>query len=142
MRHEIIPNLRYANALQAMDFLCAAFGFERRAVFTSERDPEVVQHAQLIWADRMVMVSSMNDTEYARAANMKAAAQVGGSTVGLYMIVDDVDAHADRARAAGAEIFLQPTDQPYGGRGYSARDPEGNVWSFGSYDPWADPQSE
>jgi uncharacterized glyoxalase superfamily protein PhnB len=55
----------------------------------------------------------------------------------LYLIVADVDAHADRARAAGAEIFLEPVDQDYGGRGYSARDFEGNVWSFGNYDPWA-----
>ena len=83
------------------------------------------------------MVYSVNDTEYARAAKMKMAADVGGSTVGLYLIVDDVDAHAERARAAGAEIFLGPNAKDYGGRGYSARDPEGNAWSFGDYDPWA-----
>jgi len=138
MRHEIIPNLRYANALQGIEFLCRAFGFERRVVYQKKENPEVVEHAQLTWADRMIMVYSMNDTEYARAANMKAAAQVGGPTVGLYLIVQDVDVHAERARNAGADIFLGPKDQPYGGRGYSARDPEGNVWSFGSYDPWAD----
>jgi uncharacterized glyoxalase superfamily protein PhnB len=39
--------------------------------------------------------------------------------------------------AAGADIFFEPEDQDYGGRVYSARDPEGYVWSFGSYDPWA-----
>ncbi len=138
MRHEIIPNLRYADALRAIDFLCDAFGFERRAVYLSEQDATVVQHAQLIWADRMVMISSINDTEYARAVNMKTVAQAGGPTVGLYLIVEDVDAHAARARAAGAEIILGPDDKEYGGRGYSARDPERNVWSFGSYDPWAD----
>ena len=86
----------------------------------------------------MVMVYSMNDTEYARAANVRSAAQVDGPTVGLYLVVQDVDAHAERARDAGAGIFLAPKDQPYEGRGYSARDPEGNVWSFGSYDPWGD----
>ena len=138
MRHEIIPNLRYADALKAIEFLCEAFGFERRAVYVSEQDPTVVQHAQLVWSDRMVMISSVNDGEYARAARMKTVAEAGGATVGLYLIVDDVDGHADRARAAGAEIILPPRDQSYGGRGYSARDPEGNVWSFGSYDPWAD----
>ena|SRR5215468_1566026 len=138
MRHEIIPNLRYADAPRAIDFLCAAFGFERRAVFLDERNPEVVQHAQLVWRDRMIMVYSIKDTEYARAAKMKTAAEAGGSTMGLYLIVDDVDAHAARARAAGADIFLGPDDKEYGGRGYSARDPEGNAWSFGDYDPWAD----
>ena len=138
MRHEIIPNLRYADAHDAIDFLCRAFGFEGRAVYQSENDPRIVQHAQLTWHDRMVMIYSMNDAEYARAAKMKTAAEAGGPTMGLYLVVENVDAHAERARAAGAEIILGPDDKEYGGRGYSARDPEGNVWSFGSYDPWAD----
>ncbi|HXW20596.1 MAG TPA: VOC family protein [Roseiarcus sp.] len=102
-----------------------------------ERDPHIVQHAQLIWRDRIVMIYNIKDTEFARAARMKTAAEAGGPTVGLYLIVGDVDAHAERARAAGAEIILGPDDKEYGGRGYSARDPEGNVWSFGSCDPWA-----
>jgi len=137
MRHEIIPNLRYADAPRAIEFLCAAFGFERKAVYAHDQDPHIVHHAQLTWHDRMVMVSSVIDGDYAQVANMLTATEAGGATVGLYMIVEDVDAHAARARAAGAEIFLGPDDQDYGGRGYSARDPEGNVWSFGSYDPWA-----
>jgi uncharacterized glyoxalase superfamily protein PhnB len=137
MRHEIIPNLRYRDALSAIEFLCSAFGFERRAVYTAESDPRIVEHAQLVWRDRMVMIASVRDTEHARMAGMKTAAEAGGPTMGLYLVVDDVDSHAARARAAGAEIFLGPDDKDYGGRGYSARDREGNVWSFGSYDPWA-----
>lgn len=137
MRHEIIPNLRYADAPRAIEFLCKAFGFERRAVYLDEQNPKIVQHAQLVWADRMIMVYSIVDTEYARAARMKTAAEAGGPTMGLYLIVEDVDAHAAQARSAGAEIIIGPDDKDYGGRGYSARDPEGNVWSFGSYDPWA-----
>ena len=138
MRHEIIPNLRYANAPRAIDFLCAAFGFKRHAVYPSEADPNIIQHAQLVWADRMVMISSAMDTPHVSAARMKTAAEAGGPTMGLYLIVEDVDAHALRARNAGAEIIREPEAEDYGGRGYSARDPEGNVWSFGSYDPWAD----
>jgi uncharacterized glyoxalase superfamily protein PhnB len=138
MRHEIIPNLRYADAPRAIDFLCEAFGFERKAIYRDEQDSAVVQHAQLVWADRMVMLSSVNDSEFAKVAMIKTPTEAGGSTVSLYLIVDDVDAHADRARTAGAEIILEPSDQDYGGRGYTARDPEGNVWSFGSYDPWAE----
>ena len=138
MRHEIIPNLRYADAPRAIDFLCEAFGFERKVVYLSEQNLSVVQHAQLVWQDRMVMVYSINDTEFARAANMRTANEAGGPTVGLYLIVEDVDVHAERARAAGADIIMEPRDEDYGGRGYSARDPEGNVWSFGSYDPWSD----
>ncbi len=138
MRHEIIPNLRYANAPRAIDFLCAAFGFERKAVHLNERDPAIVDHAQLVWANRMIMVSSVINSEYTRAAQMQTAAEAGGPTASLYLIVADVDAHAARARAAGATIILTPRDQDYGGRGYSASDIEGNAWSFGSYDPWVD----
>jgi uncharacterized glyoxalase superfamily protein PhnB len=137
MRHEIIPSLRYADAPRAIEFLCAAFGFERRAVFLDERDPGVVQHAELTWNDRMVMVSSALNAEYVRATGAKTVAEAGGSTVGLYLVVADVDEHATRAREAGAEIVLGPDGKDYGGRGYTARDFEGNVWSFGSFDPWA-----
>lgn len=137
MRNEIIPNLRYADAPRAIEFLCVAFGFERRAVYLSASDASVVQHAQLAWKDRMVMVSTAQDTEFSRLAPMRTTREAGGSTIGLYLVVDDVDAHAARARAAGADIFIGPDKKDYGGSGYSARDPEGNVWSFGDYDPWA-----
>ena len=141
MRHEIIPNLRYRDAPAAIAFLREAFGFEVHAVHLDDRDPRIVQHAQLRWADRMVMLSSAQDNEHVRAAGLRTVAEAGGATMSLYLIVADVDAHAARARAAGAKIFQEPMDADYGGRGYSARDPEGNVWSFGSYDPWAEGQA-
>ena len=49
---------------------------------------------------------------------------------GVVVIVDDVDAHHEHARRAGAVIEREPTDQPYGQREYSARDPEGGRWYF------------
>lgn len=137
MRHEIIPNLRYTDAPRAIDFLCTAFGFERGAVHADGADPTVIHHAQLLWHDRMVMLSSAVDGDYPRLARMTTAAAAGGATVGLYLIVADVAAHAERARIGGADIFMPPETKDYGGSGYSARDPEGNVWSFGDYDPWA-----
>ncbi|QNQ08128.1 VOC family protein [Sphingomonas alpina] len=137
MRHELIPNLRYADAARAIDFLCDAFGFTRHAVFADDENPAIIHHAQLLWEDRMIMLSSVLDSPFVHGGRITTVAQAGGATMSLYLIVADVDAHADRARAAGAEIFLEPVDQDYGGRGYSARDFEGNVWSFGSYDPWA-----
>ena len=60
----------------------------------------------------------------------------GIGTQSPYVIVEDVDAHYARARAAGARIFLDIEDKDYGGRGYTCLDPEGHVWSFGSFDPW------
>ncbi|MBN3537120.1 VOC family protein [Sphingomonas pseudosanguinis] len=137
MRPDIIPCLRYENAPHAIDFLCDAFGFARQAVFADPDDPHIVHHAQLVRQDRMVMVSSALFTPHAAIAGSKTPAQAGGVTMELYLVVADVDAHAAQARAAGATIIAEPADKPYGGRGYAVRDPEGHIWSFGSYDPWA-----
>ena len=137
IRPAIIPCLRYENASAAVDFLCRAFGFERHAVHASAADPARIHHAELVREGQMIMVSSTADTAYARAAPMTTVAKAGGNTQAPYVIVEDVDRHAARARAEGADIFMPPADQDYGGRHYAARDPEGNVWSFGNYDPWA-----
>ena len=56
----------------------------------------------------------------------------------IYVVVGDPDALHERAKAAGAEISRGLTDMEYGSREFSASDPEGNVWSFGTYDPFAD----
>jgi uncharacterized glyoxalase superfamily protein PhnB len=70
---------------------------------------------------------------------MRAPSELDGHcTQGAYVIVEDADAHHERALAAGAEILLELVDQDYGGRGYTCRDPQGHVWSFGTYGPWAD----
>ena len=63
-------------------------------------------------------------------------AEGGASIMNACVVVDDVAAHAARAEAAGAEIVTPVEEQDYGGALYQCRDPEGNLWSFGSYDPW------
>jgi uncharacterized glyoxalase superfamily protein PhnB len=60
------------------------------------------------------------------------------STVSIYIVVANPDAHYERARTAGAEIVRELTDEDYGSREYSARDLEGNLWSFGAYNPYDD----
>jgi uncharacterized glyoxalase superfamily protein PhnB len=60
------------------------------------------------------------------------------STVSIYAVVADPDEHCACARAAGADIVRELVDQPYGSRESSARDLEGNLWSFGTYDPYAE----
>ncbi|HXH17001.1 MAG TPA: VOC family protein [Sphingomonas sp.] len=137
VRPAIIPNLRYADAPKAIAFLRDGFGFVVHAVHADPRDPEVIAHAQLLFDGQMVMLSSAQPSEFADAAPMLTVAQAGGNTQSLYIVLDDVDGHCARARAGGADIFMEPKDTDYGGRGYAARDPEGNVWSFGSYDPFA-----
>jgi uncharacterized glyoxalase superfamily protein PhnB len=59
--------------------------------------------------------------------------------MGIYVIVDDPAAHCRRARARGAVVVREPEEQHYGGWLYQCKDPEGHLWSFGSYDPWAEP---
>lgn len=137
VRPAIIPNLRYVDAPKAIDFLQDAFGFEVHAVHGDPADSHVVAHAQLLFGGQMVMLSSAQPSVFAQSAPMLTVAEAGGNTQSLYVVVDDVDAHCGRARAHGAEIFMEPVDHDYGGRGYGARDPEGNVWSFGNYDPFA-----
>ena len=132
---QLIPTLRYQDAPAAIDFLCRAFGFDEHAVFRNADDPTLVDHAQLRHGDHLLMLASATPSDWAASAPLRTVRQAGGNTQTIYMVVDDVDGHAERARAAGADIFMEPVDQDYGGRGYGARDPEGNAWSFGSYDP-------
>ena len=130
----VIPAMRYRDAAAAIDWLCRAFGFERHLVVPGE-DGSIV-HAQLAYGNGMIMLSSPHQNEYDRF--VKPPRDLGGaSSQSPYVIVDDVDGHYKRAVAAGAEIVLDIEDKDYGGRGYTCRDPEGHVWSFGDYDPWA-----
>jgi len=134
MSCKIVPCLHYRDANAAIDFLCDAFGFERKMVVPGENG--TVAHAELVYDGAMVMVGSVReDTPYART--MQAPAEGGASTQSIYLIVADPDAHCERARKAGAEIVMEPETKDYGGRGYTCRDSEGHVWSFGGYDPWA-----
>ncbi len=55
-----------------------------------------------------------------------------------YVVVPDIDAHYARAKAAGAKIERPPADTEYSSREYSARDCDGHLWSFGTYDPYAE----
>jgi uncharacterized glyoxalase superfamily protein PhnB len=69
---------------------------------------------------------------------MKPPRDAGISTQSIYLVVADADAHHARAKAAGAEIVIDLVTQDYGGRDYTCRDPEGHIWTFGTYDPWAE----
>jgi uncharacterized glyoxalase superfamily protein PhnB len=128
----VIVALQYEDAPAAIDFLCRAFGFERKAVYQGEDG--TVAHAELTFGNGMVMLGSVNDTEYGRL--LVRPDDADGVTMSVYVIVQDPDAHFAQARAAGAEIIREPVTQDYGGRDYTCRDPEGHVWTFGSYDPW------
>ena len=134
----IVPCMRYRDAPAAIEWLCRAFGFEKRLVVPGE--DRAIAHSQLTFGSGMVMVGSVGDTEFDRC--LKQPDEIGNAeTQAAYIIVDDVDAHHARAKNAGASVLVGPRDEPHGGRSYSCRDPEGHLWNFGSYDPWADPTS-
>jgi len=121
----VIPTFHYTDASAAIEFLEKAFGFGRHAVFEGEGGR--VEHAELkVPGGGWIMLGSRRDD---------SPYDTGAQSV--YIVVEDVDAHCERARAAGADVFREPVDQDYGGRDYTARDPEGNVWSFGTYAPEA-----
>jgi uncharacterized glyoxalase superfamily protein PhnB len=122
----VIPALRYQHGAAAVEFLGKAFGFEKHMVVPGET-PDAVAHAQLVLGPGMIMLGS---GRHDPPNPWDEVAQ------GVYVYVADVEAHYARAKAAGAEIVMEIYDTPYGSREYSARDPEGHLWSFGTYDPW------
>jgi uncharacterized glyoxalase superfamily protein PhnB len=138
VRPALIPCLRYADAPAAINFLCAAFGFQRQAIHADADNPAIIHHAQLVLDGNMIMLGSDRPGPTRDLYRWITPAQAGGITMCVYVVIDDPDAHHARAAAAGAQIIRAPFDnQGYPGRGYDAGDPEGNVWSFGSYDPFA-----
>lgn len=129
----VIPCLRYRDAPAAIEWLCRAFGFEKHLVVPSEDG--TIAHAQLSFGNGMVMLGSVIESEFGRL--MKQPDEIGGAeTQTAYVIVADADAVYARAKAAGATIVMEIKDEDYGGRGFTCRDLEGHLWSFGTYDPW------
>ena len=119
----VYPVLRYAEPASAIQFLVDAFGFAQHAV---HRGPDgEIAHAELGFDNGLVMLRPSGGAE--------AVFDTGGQAI--YVVAGDVDALHDRAVAAGAEIVYPLTDQDYGSRDFSAKDPGGNVWSFGTYRP-------
>jgi len=120
------PSVLYRDADTAMNWLEHTLGFERREDHRDEKGN--VQHAEMSLGSAIVMVGSAGvGREPFRS--LPAAGSL------IYCAVQDVDALYTRARAAGAEIPLEPTDTDYGSRDFTVRDPEGNLWAFGTYRP-------
>ncbi len=115
----------YKDPVAALDWLQKAFGFERTMVITDATGKLV--HSEMRFGDGYIMVGG----EFADF--VASPASVGGkNTQSIHVhLKDGLDAHCARARTAGAVIVREPEDQFYGDRVYSAKDPEGHVWSFG-----------
>lgn len=140
-RCTVIPCLRYRDAPAAIEWLCANFGFEKHAVHAN--DDGTIAHAQLSFGNGMIMLGSVKDDGSEWNGQIKQPDEVGGfETQSPYVIASDADAIYRKAKAAGAVIVMDIKDEDYGGRGFSCRDLEGHLWSFGTHDPWAAPKQD
>jgi uncharacterized glyoxalase superfamily protein PhnB len=117
----ITPYVLYEDCAAALDFLSNAFGFEETLRYDDHGN---INHAEMkVGGDSWIMMGDPGD-----AFESPRRGGYTGSQIHIY--VDDVDAHFERAKAAGAEIVDEPEDQFYGDRSYSAKDPEGHRWTF------------
>ncbi len=129
----IYPSVRYNDAKAAIAWLKSALGFEEHVIYLGEDDS--VAHAQLALGGNLIMLGSVKDDPYG-----KSPASLGGVTGGVYIAFDtpaEIDACYARAKAAGAEIVRELCDTDYESHEFGTRDPEGHVWSFGTYGPQA-----
>lgn len=128
-RPTFIPALTYQDPLAALTWLEKAFGFERFMLIMGRSGAYRADefHAEMRLGDGgVVMIGGEWNASY---KSPKSAGGIATQTVHVHL-ERDIEAHCERARAAGAEILAEPADQFYGDRTYRAVDPEGHVWSF------------
>lgn len=123
----ITPYVWYNDVKAALTYLETTFGFAKRGEII-EVGPAM--HAEMTYQDGVIMMGSAN-TE--GCDNSKSPQDINAVTMGLFVYVDDVDAHCAHAKAAGAEIKMPPTDMFWGDRMYSVKDLEGHSWSFATH---------
>ena len=120
-RTEIIPYIFYRDVPAALEWLTRVFGFkEGMRVGT----PRGGMHGEMSLDGQRIMMG-----EGGEAWRMVSANQAGFATMGIFIYLDNVDAHYEHAKAAGAEIVHPPRDESYG-RTYTARDLDGHPWFF------------
>jgi uncharacterized glyoxalase superfamily protein PhnB len=122
----LYPSFRYRDPRAALAWLERAFGFTTKGVH--DGPDGAIAHAEMDAAGGVIMLGS----------DSRSSADVFGSHAGqgwTYVSVKDPDALFERAVAAGAEVLRPLEDTDYGSRDFSVRDPEGNIWSFGTYAP-------
>jgi uncharacterized glyoxalase superfamily protein PhnB len=123
----IFPALKYKDGPAAIKWLQRAFGFREHVAYAAPDGG--IAHAQMTLSGGMIMLGSAGKSD---AKNPWTTERQG-----IYVCVDDIDAHYAAAKAAGAEIVRELANTDYGSREYSARDLDGHLWSFGTYQPWS-----
>jgi uncharacterized glyoxalase superfamily protein PhnB len=132
----IIPFIGYEDAAAAIDWLERAFGFHERREARYEDEGGTITHAELELDGATIYLSTPSG--YASPRTLRAESEAAWRAYdnpwvidGHFVEVDDVDAHFEQARAAGATILREPEEPGTGFRIYTAEDPEGHRWMFG-----------
>ena len=119
----VAPFLYYDDVAAALDWLCRAFGCTER--FRLEGPGGIVHHAELSFGDGVVLVGNIGPRN---AGPLPMSVRSG-----VYVFVDDVDAHCASVRSAGVQIVSEPVELPFGDRMYLAVDHEGHEWYFAQH---------
>lgn len=124
------PGVFYKEPMAALEWLERAFGFEVTVLVTDAEGR--LAHSEMTFQGGAVNVGGEWEGAIVGPARMRSPASVEGINTQFIRIhlADGLDAHCERARAAGARIVDEPQDQFYGARTYRALDPEGHVWNF------------
>jgi uncharacterized glyoxalase superfamily protein PhnB len=133
----IMPGMRYRDAVKMIDWLERAFGFQKKAVYMA--GDNIVGHAELTFGNGMIMLGSVDNGQKGAAVRVQPDEVGNRETQAPYLIVSDCEPIYASAKAAGAEMIFDLAVMDYGGKAFTCRDPEGHIWSFGEYDPWATP---
>lgn len=129
-RPAVVASLSYRDPIAAMRWLEAAFGFETSVLITDAHGG--VAYAEMSWRDAPFGVMREWESEALLGpARIRSPRSLDGVNTQFFRVsVEEIDAHCERARAAGARITQDPADQFYGERTYRALDLEGHVWNF------------
>jgi uncharacterized glyoxalase superfamily protein PhnB len=124
----LYPTMRCRDAEAMIRWLIDVIGFTERVIY---RKDGAIQHAELAYGSSILMLGQSRDDEYGKLVGDVA----GRRTDAVYVAVEDPDALYARAKSAGSRIEMELHTTDYGSRDFACRDPEGNLWSFGTYWP-------
>jgi uncharacterized glyoxalase superfamily protein PhnB len=137
MSQRIVPMIAYQDAVAAIDFLTRAFGFTEDASERYTNEDGSIGHAELeLGGDRIMLATPNPDYEgparhRERCESTRRWLDNPWVIDGVFVRVDDIEAHHAGAVASGAKIIRSPDEPGVGFRVYSAEDPEGHRWMFG-----------
>lgn len=124
----LYPTMRCRDADAMMNWLKDVLGFTEYVVHRAEGK---VEHAELAFGSSILMLGQSRDNEYGKLVGDIDARR----TDAIYVAVDDPDTLHAKVKASGVKIEMELHDTDYGSREFACRDPEGNLWSFGTYWP-------